>query len=316
VRTLPEGLRSTYLDFVENRHRVWEARQAGLPAPWSDDPVLQGHKFTNVFRVLDYGSQFLLSMLEEDLDERETLARCFLYRHTGRPETWQFYEVLHGHYPRIEDFPELLETWKEYRGGTRRVTRNAGSAKAADSYVFDRPIFTSAYLVFPQSQVPGTDKLESIIALATRLFGPEDVTPAWLATSSPAERFRVLQRNPGVGDFMSMQILTDWGYSRFGADDENRFVVPGPGAIIGAKALFPSWKPSEVIRWARAELLTCPPVLPLPNGGERVPSLMDVQNTLCEFSKYVRFMVQEKNYTFTPAHPGAQPSPVVPSAYL
>ena len=40
---------------------------------------------------------------------------------------------------------------------------------------------------------------------------------------------------------------------------------------------------------------------------------MDVQNTLCEFSKYVRFQskpIPTKQYV--PAHPGPQPPPVLP----
>jgi len=305
-------LENVFLDFVVDRHRIWEQRQAGLPGPWTMDPILRGHKFTNVFRVLDYGSQFLLSMLTPNLSPREILARCFLYRHTGRVEPWRFFEVMHGRYPLVEDFPLALETWKGYRGGTRRVTRNAGSAKAADPYTWDNPIFTSAYLVFPQSQTPGTDKLDSIVALATRLFTTEDIMPAWLAARSQEERFRILRRNHGVGDFMAMQVLTDWGYSQFGADLEDEFVVAGPGAVKGSKILFPTRKPLEVIHWAQREILMYPGTPTLPGG--RTPSLMDVQNTLCEFSKYVRFMEKgSDSWTFHPAHPGPQQQPLIPS---
>ena len=55
-----------YLEFVEERHRIWEKRRSGEPQPWTEDHVLQDRKFTNVFRVLDYGSQFLLTNLLSD----------------------------------------------------------------------------------------------------------------------------------------------------------------------------------------------------------------------------------------------------------
>lgn len=29
-----------FLAFVVERHRIWEQRQAGLPQPWTSDPVL------------------------------------------------------------------------------------------------------------------------------------------------------------------------------------------------------------------------------------------------------------------------------------
>ena len=305
----------TYLDFVAERHRVFEHRQAGDPQPWTTDPVLRGHKFTNTFRILDYGSQFLLSMLTEDLDPRETLARCFLYRHTGRVEPWEFYEVKHGRYPLIEDFPLALETWKEYRGGVHESVR-ADTGRVM--MINERPVFTGAYLVFPQSQIKGTDKLDAIVDLAARLFtpgGPQDVVPAFLHAETQLARFQALRRNPGVGDFMAMQILTDMSYSRWSADRENEFVVAGPGAVKGARTLFPNRKALEVIRWAQREIHDYPgePTLTLPNGHTRTPSLMDVQNTLCEWSKYVRYEEKPTSGAFRPAHPGPQPQPIYPS---
>ena len=89
-----------FLRFVVERHRIWEQRQAGAPQPWTDDPVLATRKFTNVFRVLDPGTQFLLTdLFEPDIDPRDTLMRAFLYRHTGRVEIWELLGVMTGQYP-------------------------------------------------------------------------------------------------------------------------------------------------------------------------------------------------------------------------
>lgn len=287
-----------FLDFVVERHRIWERRQAGAPQPWTDDPILATRKFTNVFRVLDPGTQFLLTdLFEPDLSPRDTLMRAFLYRHTGRVETWQLLDVMVGEYPTVERLDDVREIWHGYReaGGT---------------------FFTNAYLVFPQSATPGTDKLDSIIDLTKRLFtpgSPDDIWPEWEKATTQEQRFKLLRRNKGVGDFMSMQVLTDWGY-QCGEDREDDFLVPGPGSVKGAKAIDPNAKTMDVVRRVVKEVRGLPHC---PRVGYRSPSLMDIgSNLLCEWSKYVRFRGQPlPTKTYTPAHPGPQAPPVLPAYY-
>src|SRR5690349_21447205 len=96
----------TYLDFVAERHRVWERRQkefSTAPVVWTDDPVLAAFKFTNVFRVLDAGSQFLLKMLNEPISFSEKVFRAFLYRYTNRPEPYVAFHMAFGRYPLRSD---------------------------------------------------------------------------------------------------------------------------------------------------------------------------------------------------------------------
>lgn len=312
----------TYLEFVTERHWIWAQRQRGDAQPWTADPVLASRKFTNVFRILDWDSQFLVREL---LDEHpaDTLMRCFLFRHTGRREAWEFFDVMHGRMPDVQDLMDgtLLETWKTYRGEGRTKLKNikppaerSNKAAGHSETVFKRTVFTSAYLVFPQSSVRGTDKLESIIALARRLFVGDRVDQAFFAGRNQAQRFGALHANKGVGDFMSMQILTDWGYTpHCGEDREDEFVVCGPGAKRGAAAINPSAKAEDVVRWAQAEIHEQElALLPLDDhsGEYRAPSLMDVQNTLCEFSKYLK---GPRATSYTPAHPGPQPTPLLPN---
>lgn len=311
----------TFLDFVVERHKVWERRQLGAPAPWSEDPILASEKFTNVFRVLDPGTQFVFTDLAaDDPSPRDLLMRLFLYRHTGRVEVWRYlYNEMAG-YPTVDDLDDVLEVFKEYRGDAHVRTRtsdprNAGRKTRTD---FKRSVFTGAYLVFPQSQVKGTDKLESIVGLTKRLFvghGPNMSTASFFTARSQAERFASLRSNKGVADFMSMQILTDWSYLH-GTDDDP-FVVCGPGAKKGAAALAPGAKAEDVLRWACGSLWRlsdCPRLEPH-DEVSRLPSYMDVQNCLCEFSKYIRY--SERVYSgpmkrYTPSHPGPQPDPVLP----
>ena len=311
-----------FLRFVVERHRIWEQRQAGAPQPWTDDPILATRKFTNVFRVLDPGTQFLLTELfEPDLDPRDTLMRAFLYRHTGRVETWEYLALTTG-YPTTSKIEDVRAAWHTYRGEvTTKTIMEKSHAETPHKIerkksTSQRPMFTGAYLVFPQSTTPGTDKLDSIVDLTKRLFtpgSPDDIMPEWLKAKTQAQRFKILRRNPGVGDFMAMQILTDWGY-QCGEDREDEFLVPGPGSIKGAKALDPNARTMDVVKRVVREVRG---VANSPRLGYRSPSLMDIgSNLLCEWSKYVRFRGQAvPTTTYTPAHPGPQPAPVLPSYY-
>lgn len=292
-----------YLDFVAARHSVWCLRQAGHPGPWTTDPIVAARKFTNVFRILDPGTQYVLSTLAlPDDDPLDVFTRLFLYRHTGQVDAWEWVRGEVGR-PALGNLDDVLAAWQEYRrlGGT---------------------IFTSAYLVYPQSSTKGTDKIEAIVRLTERVVA--EVGRAFPRTTM-RQQFDLLRMNKGVGDFMSMQILTDWGYTlQCGSDHENDFVVCGPGARKGALALDPHSKPEETLEWAygvlnqsnrirAGEAVSRPAVLPVPGGADRLPSRMDVQNTLCEFSKYVRYQSRPSaTKPYVPAHPGPQPAPLLP----
>lgn len=274
-----------FLEFVSARHEAWQARQQGLPQPWTDNDIVNSRKFTNVFRVLDYGSQFVLTdLLDPEVTDADILMRLFLYRHTGRVEVWRYMRRELGYYPLLEDLEMVRAVFKEYRG-------EAG-----------RALFTNAYLVYPQSSVPGTDKLDSIIDLTKRLF--LEGYSGWVRTflhpnSTQEERFNSLRQHKGVADFMSMQILTDWGYYTEFREDE--FVKAGPGAIKGSNALG-IIRASEGIEWALSAIRSLGEVY----LDGREPSYMDAQNCLCEFSKYVRYQERPTPAKlYTPAHPGS-----------
>jgi hypothetical protein len=294
----------TYLDFVVERHRIWSQRQAGEPAPWTSDPILASRKFTNVFRVLDVGSQFLLrELLQRDEPSYEdTLMRCFLYRFTNRPEPWEYFDLVHGRYPVREDLDGvLLETWNDYRGNA----------------VIKAPIFGSAYNLYCGSENPGVDKMEWFLENTRKHFSPSNtqvVAPFFEDTQQ--ERFDSLCRIPRVGPFLAMQILTDFGYSLWaGQDLENEFIVAGPGAVKGAKLVAPEWDAVKTILWAQEQILSLPdcPTLELGDGRTRTPSLMDCQNLYCEYDKLVRYQQQPlRKNPYHPAHPGPQATPTYP----
>lgn len=293
-----------YLAFVVNRHKVWELRRRGVPGPWSMDPVLRAHKFTNVFRILDHGSQFLFTELlsEPDISVDDTLMRAFLYRYTNRPEPWEFFRKIHGKYPTVDSLDgTLLHTWREFRD-------NGGS------------VFGPAYKMFSGLENKGTDRLTWAVNLTADYFAPwsgKNIVSEFERALTMRRRLEILQTIPRCARFMSMQIVTDVGYSPLFEGDENEMVIPGPGAERGAKHLSGGRVSAlEVIAWAREVLVTLPdcPRLAAPSGTFRPPSCMDVQNTLCEFSKYVRYSEAgvSGRREYSPAHQPRHAEPALP----
>lgn len=280
-----------FLDFVVERHQIWESRQVGAPQPWTDDPVLATRKFTNVFRLLDPGSQFVIKdLLEPGLPDEEFLMRCFLYRHTNLPSAWRAWLDDTGQMPLIEDLYEF-------------------EVFLLDHAASGQSVFSGAYMIYPQSSTPGTNKIQSILDLTRRVV-PELIDDFYRAGDQQS-RFAALRKHKGVADFMSMQILTDFGYGT--GFRENEFVVPGPGARKGAAALGLSGE--EAIEWGYSSISQMDQMPMIWGSGNRghFLSKMDVQNCLCEFSKYVRFSNKPSpQKTYAPAHPGVQLKPLLP----
>lgn len=282
-----------FLSFVVERHKIWEARQAGLPQPWTEDPILATRKFTNVFRVLDPGSQFVVRQLADShLSEQDMLARLILYRCTNYPPAWDWLRrnVL-GRYPVLEDMTEGLASALSvhYDGGNQ--------------------IFSPAYVIRPFTNVKtGRPKISTIMQ-AVRENVPK-IMLDWATADTQEERFWVLRSINGVGPFLAMQILTDWGYCpQSEVDREDEFVVMGPGATRGAQAVHPGADIYDTLHWAVTGVRSQPDC---PEIGGRKPSWMDVQNCFCEYSKYVG-KYKPGNTPYAPAHPGPQPAPTLPA---
>lgn len=274
-----------YKAFVRDRHSIWARRAEGLPPPWTNDPILATQKFTNVFRILDRGSQFLYGMIA-GTDYHTALFRAFLYRYTNRPEPWVAFEEQWGYLPDSRDAVDgtLLATWQSFRE--------------------QMPIFGNAYKMFSGLENKGTDRLTWAVNLAR-----DWITPAFSAEMEDYHeqwrRAKLLQMAPRCAGFMSMQILSDMSY--YAGYDENDFIIPGPGAVAGAKAIDPKVFPADLIRelttyWAQEGDV---------NLFGRTPSLMDTQNTLCEFSKYIKRTPGPHQYIPV----GPQQPPLLPPHY-
>jgi len=55
-----QGVYELYWYFASARQRAFERRVSGQPPPWTDDDILRGYKFCNVFRAADRVSQYMI----------------------------------------------------------------------------------------------------------------------------------------------------------------------------------------------------------------------------------------------------------------
>lgn len=76
--------------WMRERHSIHERRLAGQ-TPWTEDSILQDYKFTNLFRVHDRNTQFILNEVIPDgpSDLTETSFRIILFRTFNRIGTWR-----------------------------------------------------------------------------------------------------------------------------------------------------------------------------------------------------------------------------------
>src|SRR5689334_14684624 len=129
----------TYWRFAAARQDVFLRRIAGLPPPWTSDPVIAVHRFANPYRASDRVSQYLIrnviytgsSLVEE------VVFRTLLFKLFNRIETWNLIQE------RIGEIP----TWKRF--SVDKYARILDSAMArgeriySAAYIMPSPAFGS-----------------------------------------------------------------------------------------------------------------------------------------------------------------------------
>lgn len=292
-----------YWRFLTERQCAWVRRvHFQMPWPWSQDPILQSEFITNVYRILDPGTQYLIENIlsyrsEDDLmpTMEDVLFNVMLYRLMGSvPSTHQ-----HLGFQMCEDFHEEAFA--------------ARLAELPDDY----RIFGDAYRVASYTQEGSDKKVENIAKMFAYFAGgmPETVRRVQ-AAREVVEVYRVFEQMKGFGEFLAHQIVVDllypnkWG-SKVADFSEDEFAKAGPGARKGIWTLIREGvKPANmtiVMEWLRDQQVAAfeernlPfPFLadaanpPEPDDVPLLMSLCDIQASLCEFYKYYRLWSGER----------------------
>ena len=267
----------TYWRFAVERQAIYLRRLAGERGPWTQDQILQRHRFTNCYRASDRASQFLISEVQygggRSQAPDEVFFRTLLFKLFNKIETWCLLERELG---RI--------SWQS--ADLEAIAGVLDRALARGSRIY------SAAYIMPSPSFGHTKKHRNHLALLGHMM--DERLPARVIAARKLEQvYQLLREQNGLGAFLAFQFAIDLNYSGMLNHDEADFVVAGPGALDGISKCFEDTegKSAEaVIRWVheRQELEFAKRGLNFPGLFGRPLQPIDCQNLFCEISKYAR----------------------------
>lgn len=271
VRMLPPIGRLAY--WIQERETIRIRKERGLTRPWTDDDILANYRFTNVRRMDDKVSRWLLSRwYEPNRNHPNMLAAASLARFFNLPYSLG----LIGQYVFVSGGPR----WD----AIKRVLRSAAE---------EGPIFNGAYMVRGND---GIDKVECVLDYYVRPL-IERIGRTRLDTSSMEGVWNMILPSYGFGSFMAGQVVADLRWALTGSwDDCYTWAPKGPGSAKGMNLLHERDEKTPLTQSFFGEELRALIERLEGNDSEGEPRLphnlyerleaIDYQNCLCEFFKY------------------------------
>ncbi|MFE5096807.1 nucleotide kinase domain-containing protein [Streptomyces sp. NPDC056638] len=271
----PTRVFDTYWRFASARQAVYEARLAGLAQPWTDDPILSQHRFTNCYRAADRVSQTLIGdvIYQGSQEWDEIFFRTLLFKIFNKESTWQLL---------THELGEVRWDTYDYRAYDQVLSA---------AFVKGERLYSAAYIVPPPQLGEGRKHRNHLRLLEMMMTtgAPGRV----LEAATMREAYEVLLDYQAIGPFLAYQFTVDLNYASQMAFSEMDFVMPGPGARDGIRKCFgrsADGIEADVIRYMADSQQEHFARLGVPFRGlkGRPLQLIDCQNLLCEVDKYAR----------------------------
>lgn len=252
--------------WITEREAIREAKEAGYPPPWTDDPILKEYRFCNVHREDDKVTRYLRKQWYPQRDPHctWTLVRGALL---ARLVNWP---------PTLDLLPFPNEDKWDDREFCYTIKGLMDSGKK---------VWTGAYMI--TADYTGAAKYVSVAqtveAMSKDLMpSSHELQPLWVA----------LQKLPRVGSFIAAQVIADVKYyppylgnqAGTGARDWMTFCAPGPGSMAGLNWLYGT--PNAV--WKIKDFQDAVNALRDQVRDLIIVDAQDMQNCLCEVFKYQR----------------------------
>lgn len=275
-----------YFYFMQERMKVFWNKYESYSPPWTNDPILNTYKFTNVYRASDRVSQYLIKEVIykniNDFNEKDILFRILFFKIFNKIETWEYIENNIGPFTTKNfDLPQINDLL------TRRRLLN--------------PIFNSAYMMTGTHSLYNhlTYKHEKWLQMLNNEVLKTNLLDQIIHSKSLEEVYSLLRGCSFFGEFLSYQFAIDFNYSPVINFSEDSFVKAGIGSIRGIKKCFEMDGKStfeDAIRFTQDNFDTMQEQYgfsEFKNLFGRNPSLLDLQNCFCETDKYLRVKVPE-----------------------
>jgi hypothetical protein len=277
--TKPTVVFDTYWKFAAERQNIFFKRVRDEAAPWTQDAILRKYKFTNVYRITDRVSQYLVRNVIYNSgfpsSNAEVFFRIMLFKLFNKIETWEMLLSLFG---------ELTYESFDIQACDKALLRCMQAGV---------PIYSAAYIMASGKSYFGHEKKHTNHLFLIKKMMEEKVYEQLEECSNMQRAFELLKSYPSIGDFLAYQYVIDINYSDITDFSESEFVVPGPGAKSGISKCFSDTgglTEVEIIKLMtdRQEIEFDRLGLHFQMLGPRPLQLIDCQNIFCETDKYSR----------------------------
>lgn len=265
--------------WIVEREKVRQAKEAGLPKPWSGDWVFQETYFCNVRREDDRVTRWIRqNWSPEKIGWDDYEYAMILARFLNWPDTLDELDAEGSNIANPKWVMEVLE---------RRADRG-------------EKVWGNAYVVTTHGLPMGKAQYlcQRVLPAAYDLLGAARWRGAYSgATRTLACRYDDYITLEGMGSFMSAQVLADLkntpGHPLFTAEDWYDWSAPGPGSLRGLswfeeRTVRPRDYKLSIGRVAQYLLETSPEVSAIFLEKGTDINMQDLQNCLCEYDKYMR----------------------------
>lgn len=256
-----------YLDdlmyWVGERERIRHKKEAGEKRPWTADPILDTYRFCNVERERDKVTVWIHQNWLRPNSHSPNLAFAMaVARMVNLPETLDRIGFPHAWLP--VTFIDTIEHIKK-------------EGKKA---------WTSAYMITGGYSEGGETKEVIIARVLSTLHSKLKHDPVREGDTLEVAANKL--RSPGIGTFLSAQIVADLKFSPLleRAKDWNYWCAPGPGSTMGLNFLHDR-PPTTTLSEKQFMKEVNEVKALLAHAGVHLCA-QNTQNCLCEFSKYVR----------------------------
>lgn len=174
-----------FFPFVSERHAIFKRRLAGEPKPWTDDPILGQYPFTNMFRILDRNSQYILRNVirKGSQDLNDMFFRVLLFRTFNKIETWEILEKKLGPL-----------TWDSFN--VAKYERALSSVKGA--------LYNAAYII-PSPKLGYEKNHQNHLRMIETMMAVDRLPEELAKLKHLKDVHGRIQMYSSMGDFMAMQ---------------------------------------------------------------------------------------------------------------
>jgi hypothetical protein len=278
-----------FFRIARERYSILLKRNAGLPKPWSEDPVFQNEYFCNIFREDDRTTKWFRENIRDPLnkipylDPRIIILAIVAFRWFNKIETWD--TILSSGVAVENIFARWDSAW------IRQELIDQGSP----------PWVTGAYII---KTPDGMNKVDGVLWCIDRFINTMEKEKRQFdkfrtSDLSMREACELFKCSPYLGNFMSWQICSDARQTVLldKARDKDTWAQPGPGSARGLSRVFYGYvdhfkygskkdedemlvRMNELREYSKDEYYWPQDWPPL--------AVIDVSHTLCETDKYLR----------------------------